>query len=93
LFIGPLIALYTNSPYRQQDSKCLANLVIKTRRTDFRNVDVISVLRDLDLFAGDRAKDADRKTWPGEGMTVDKVSGDVEEAAESADFVCSMECM
>ena len=55
---------------------------------DFFDVDAIGVLEDLDLFPCDGAEDADSETGTGEGMALNEVGGDGEEASEGADFVC-----
>jgi hypothetical protein len=87
LVISPRITHHTDGLDRQQSHKRLTDLVVQSGRSNFLNVDVVGLLKNLDLLAGDLAEDADGKTGAGEGVAADEVGGDIEESAECADFV------
>lgn len=88
LIIRPLIPHNTHRPHGQQHRERLRDLVIQPRIPDLADEYVVRELEDLDLLARNWAEDADGEARPGEGMPLHKGSGDGEESAEGADFVC-----
>ena len=65
----------------------MADLVVEIGLSDLFDVDVVGLLKDLDLFASDWTKDTNGKTRSWEWVALDKGRGDGEQATESADFV------
>ena len=87
LLVRPLVAHDTDGLDGQQHCERLADLVIQACLADLGNVDVVGLLQNLDLLACNGAENTDSETGAGEGVTLDKVGGDREEATESSDFV------
>jgi hypothetical protein len=87
LLVSPPVTLNTNRLDRQQRRERLSDLVVETGLADLLDEDLVGVLGDLDLLAGDGTEDTDGESRSGEGVTADEVSGDVEETTEGADFV------
>ena len=87
LFICPLVTHHTDSLYGQQHCKRLTDLVVDSGLADFFDVDAIGLLEDLDLLASNGTEDPNSETGAGEGMTLDKVGGDREEATESPNLI------
>ena len=77
----------TNCLDRKQHSESLTDLIIEARLPDLLDVDAVGVLEDLDLFACDGTKDADGESWTWEGVALDEVGGDGEQASERADLI------
>ena len=87
LFICPFVTHHTNSLYGQQHCKRLTDLVVDSGLADFFDVDAIGLLEDLDLLASNGTEDPNSETGAGEGVTLDKVGGDREEATESPNLI------
>ena len=88
LLVRPLVAHHAYSLDREEDREGLGDLVVEVGLPNLFDVDAVGVLQDLDLLAVDGAEDADREPGAREGVPLDEVRGDGEEASEGADFIC-----
>ena len=66
----------------------MADLIIQPSLANFLDVDAVRVLEDGDLLARDGAEDADREAGAWEGVALNEIGRNGEEAAEGADFIC-----
>lgn len=87
LFVCPLITHDADSLDREQHSERLTNLVVQTGLANLRDVDVICLLENLDLLAGDWSENANREARSREWMALDKMGRNVKKTTKSADFV------
>src|SRR5690242_17424557 len=85
--VGPIIAHYANRHHRQQHSKGLPNLRVKSGSFDFRDYDVIGFLKQLHPLRRDLAQNSNRESRPGKWLTLQNLFRHAEIATNAADFI------
>ena len=78
----------TNCLDRKQHSESLTDLIIEARFPDLLDVDVVGLLKDLDMLSSYGPEYTDGETRTRERVALNKMVGDGEETAESANLVC-----
>lgn len=87
LFVSSSITLDTDSLDREESSKSLGDLIVKTSFTDLFDEDLIGVLSDLDLCTSDFSENANSETRSWERVSHDEVLGNVKESSECSYLV------
>ena len=87
LLVCPLVAHHSDSPNGEQDCKRLSYLVVQPSSTYLVDIYIIGFLENLDLRAGDWAKDSDRKTRTWEGVSTNEMRRYLKESPKGADLV------
>lgn len=87
LLISALVTHHTDGFDRKKNRERLADLVIKSSGANLLDVNVVGLLQNFDLVAGDRTENTDSETWAWEGVTANEVGGDAKETAKRADFI------
>ena len=72
----------------KQHSEGLTDLIIEARFPDLLDVDVVGLLKDLDLLSSYGPEYTDGETRTRERVALNEMVGDGEETAESPNLVC-----
>ena len=73
LLVCPRVSSDTDRLDRQKCDKCLRDLVVQSSCAHLLDVNVVGVLKDLDLLACDLAEDTDGQSRTREGVSSDKM--------------------
>ena len=88
LLVCASITHNTNCLDGKQHSEGLTDLIIEARLSDLLDVDAVGLLKDLDLLSSYGPEYTDGETRTRERVALNKMVGDGEETAESANLVC-----
>jgi hypothetical protein len=87
LFICSLVAHDAHCFDGEKDSKCLADLVVESSRTDLFDVDAVCALEDFYLLTSNGTQYPDSKTRTREGVPLHERSRYGQQAAKCSHFI------